>query len=155
MKNIEITSDLPVAVDRLWDEITKPALMVHIAKGMVDIAPYDPPAFPDSWQVGPYEVSLKLWGILPFGRQVIDIEYPVTTPPVRTLRDKGHSALTRVWDHLITLEPTPGGTRYTDRIAIDAGLLTPLVAAFAQRFYRHRQARLARLVAAGFDYAAE
>ena len=45
-----------------------------------------------------------------------------------------------------------GRTRYTDSVEVRAGLLTPLVWAFATAFYRHRQRRWRRLVRRGFRY---
>lgn len=58
------------------------------------------------------------------------------------------ATLTRRWDHWITiaLGTTSGTTHYTDRVEIEAGLLTPLIAGFARVFYARRQVcRLARL----------
>jgi hypothetical protein len=51
------------------------------------------------------------------------------------------------WGHLIRVElgPEPGRSRYTDQIDIRAGILTPLVWAYAHVFYRYRQARWRRL----------
>ena len=57
------------------------------------------------------------------------------------------------WDHTIEVEPVDNWTRYVDRVVIDAGVVTPLVAAFAYFFYKHRQQCWQRLVAAEFDYA--
>ena len=57
------------------------------------------------------------------------------------MRDDGHSAFIERWNHLMSVEPDDGGTRYTDRIEIDAGIATPIIAAFARRFYAHRQKR--------------
>jgi hypothetical protein len=58
----------------------------------------------------------------------------------------------RRWDHWIAIEPERRGTRYTDTVHIDAGLLTPLIVAFARIFYRHRQRRWRRLAKSGFAY---
>jgi hypothetical protein len=51
------------------------------------------------------------------------------------------------WGHLIRVQhgPEPGRSRYTDQIDIRAGVLTPLVWAYAHVFYRYRQARWRRL----------
>ena len=58
----------------------------------------------------------------------------------------------RTWRHeLITTPMNDQQCRYEDRIHVDAGLITPLVAGFAALFYRHRQRRwrtLAPLLAA-------
>ena len=44
-------------------------------------------------------------------------------------------------------------TRYTDVVEVHAGPLTSGRVLFAKAFYAHRQRRLSRLVASGFDYA--
>ena len=71
------------------------------------------------------------------------------------MRDNGRGDLAKRWDHRITIEGTDQGTtQYTDRVEVEAGLLTPGVWAFAQLFYRYRQARWRRLVRHDFDYNA-
>jgi hypothetical protein len=52
----------------------------------------------------------------------------------------------RRWNHTLTSAPTgESACRYTDSVDIAAGLMTPLVAGFAQFIYRCRQARWRRL----------
>jgi len=46
--------------------------------------------------------------------------------------------------------PAPACGCATDRVHIDAGMLTPLVAAFARLFYAHRQKRWRALAKNGF-----
>ena len=48
-------------------------------------------------------------------------------------------------DRHVSIDPAGDRTRYSDRIEIDAGPLTPLVAGYAQLFYRYRQRRWRRL----------
>lgn len=99
---------------------------------------------------------MRLFAFIPIGKQWIRI----TTQDLSNqsghfhveLRDNGSSALISTWDHRILIEETKEGCRYTDKIEIKAGLLTPFVAAFAWLFYRHRQKRWQRLVANGFQY---
>ncbi|WP_417254198.1 hypothetical protein [Celeribacter sp.] len=99
-------------------------------------------------------MSMVWRGIIPLGRQTIRISYPETPSGTKHLRDNGHSAMIKRWDHLIVLETDGSGTRYTDRVAIDAGLLTLPVARFAKAFYAHRQRRWQKLVESGFAYEA-
>ena len=94
---------------------------------------------------------MRLLGVLPLGWQEIRITRPTPTGETRHLRDAGRGALARRWDHLITVAPAgPGRTRYTDRVEVEAGWLTPAVWAFARLFYAHRQRCWRRLVARGF-----
>ena len=63
-----------------------------------------------------------------------------------------HGGVVRTWRHeLVVASIDDTSCRYTDRIDIDAGILTPVIVAFAHVFYRYRQRRwreLARLLAA-------
>ncbi len=56
----------------------------------------------------------------------------------------------RRWDHWIFVAAEGGGTRYTDRVNVEAGLLTPFIWRFARVFYGHRQRRLRAFAADGF-----
>ncbi|AUH32298.1 hypothetical protein [Paracoccus tegillarcae] len=57
----------------------------------------------------------------------------------------------RRWTHLISVEPTGDGTLSSDHVEIDAGILTPFIAAFAHWFSGHLQKRWRKLVAVGFS----
>ena len=146
-KVVELSTMLPRPIDQVWDEVTRPRLLLRVAGGFVAFRAVDPPHWPDRWEPREYLVSLRLVGVLPLGRQVIGIEYPTSSPDMRVLRDNGRSQLVRRWDHRITLRAGAAGTVYTDRIEIEAGWLTTLVAGFALVFFRHRQRRLRQLVA--------
>lgn len=152
MTVVELTTDLAAPPDRVWDEVCRPRLLLHVARGFVSFRPVDPPAWPDRWAPGEHLVALRLWGVLPLGRQVIAITLPPAPPGERALRDNGRSRLVRRWDHWIHVAPGPAGARYADRVTIEAGWLTRPVATFARAFYRHRQRRLRALAATGFVY---
>lgn len=151
---VEIATLLDAPPDRVWAEVQRPALLMFVAAPMVRFRPVDPPTLPEVWADGPHLLAMSLRGVVPLGVQTIDISRPPPEGGVRFLRDDGHSASIRRWDHLITVAPDGDGTRYADRVEIDAGWRTPIVAAFARRFYAHRQARWRALVAAGFDHGA-
>jgi hypothetical protein len=141
---------LPASPDAVWAALQRPAVLLRVARPLVHIEPIDPPAFPATWDEGAYRVRMWLFGVVPLGGQVLRVE---RLPPVgakRRLRDDGHGLLAQRWDHLITIEPTgTGQTRYTDRVDIEAGVLTPLVWTFAHVFYAHRQRRWHALIAEG------
>lgn len=153
-RTVELSCLLAAPADRVWEEVNRPRLLLHVARPMIRFAPIDPPRFPERWADGPHLVSMRLGGVLPLGRQVIEVSRPAPRDGARLLLDRGRSASIRRWDHLIAVAPEGDGTRYTDRVEIDAGPRTPLVAAFARRFYAHRQRRWRRLAASGFDYGA-
>jgi hypothetical protein len=93
---------------------------------------------------GRYLVKLRLFGMLPFGKQwiVTSVHDPKTGEWPKQLRDNGSSAIIKKWDHWITISPNAeGGTRYSDDVEVSAGIMTPVIWALAWVFYWHRQKR--------------
>ena len=82
-------------------------------------------------------------------KQIIGIEFPQKSDHW-VLRDNGSGSLIKTWDHLIFLESEGGGTRYTDEVSIDAGLLTLPIYIYAFIFYSYRQMRWRKLVNLNF-----
>ena len=150
MAVVELSTVLDAPPERVWEEVNRPALLRFVAHPFVWFDPLDPPAFPERWEEREYRVRVRQLGVIPLGWQVIRIERPAPVGGTRYLRDNGRGALARRWDHLITVAPAgPGRTRYTDRVEIEAGPLTPFVWAYARAFYAHRQRRWRALVAEG------
>jgi hypothetical protein len=153
---IERSTLLEAPPERVIAELRRTALLRHVSWPLLSFEPEDPPAFPERWEAGTYRVRLRAFGVVPLGWQEVRTEELPGEPGRWLLRDDGRGSLVRRWDHLITVEPGgPGRTRYTDRVEVEAGLLTPAVGAFAHVFYAHRQRRLRRLVASGFDFGGE
>jgi len=152
MAIIEIEIILNTDADRVWYEVNRPQLLLFVAWPMIHFAPLDPPDWPERWEEREYVVSMRLWGFFWIGDQVIAISRPTAREGTRYIRDYGRSASVSKWDHLIIVEPCGHRTRYVDRVEIDAGLFTPIVVAFARRFYAHRQRRWMALVRSGFEY---
>ncbi len=152
MAEIELTTTLNAPLDTVWEALQHPATLVHVSQGFLSFTPVDPPELPERWAEGEYRVSLKAFGVLPIGSQVLGVEFPEVEPPQRALRDNGRGGITKVWDHWIFIEPLgEDQTRYTDRIRVEAGLLTPILKPWVRAFYRHRQKRWRRLIANDFD----
>jgi hypothetical protein len=126
-----------------------PALLSYVVAGLMKFQPVDPPEFPRYWCPGRYVVRLLAFHFIPVGWQTVGIELPEENEPW-FLRDNGRGTIAQVWDHRIFIEPDPGGTRYVDEVRIDAGMFTGLIALYAALFYRYRQRRWRKLVAAGF-----
>lgn len=148
---VKVQTRLHAEPDRVWQAVQKPALLQHVSFPLIVFIPLgasgDPHApFPD----GRSRVFMLAFAVLPFGRQWIDVSRHWDGGPVRRLRDNGAGDLVRRWDHWITIAPHPeGGTEYVDEVEIEAGVLTPLVWAFAHLFYRWRQHRWRGLVRRG------
>ncbi|NKX46203.1 hypothetical protein [Roseicyclus persicicus] len=150
MADLRLATHLAAPPAAVAAALRRPATLVQVSRPLLEIRPVDPPRFPEVWAAGDHLVTMRLFGVLPLGRQVISVSFPAPPPGGFALHDAGHGGLARVWDHRITVLPEGDGSRYTDAIRIEAGWLTPLVAGFARVFYRHRQARLRRMAAAGF-----
>ena len=148
---LQISTTLPCSVEEAVKQVKTPQLLRFVANPLVQFTPVDPPAFPATWSAGTYWVQLKLFGLVPFGRQAVVISFPVVKNSF-ALRDNGHSALIASWDHLITIAPSEHGSYYEDRVNLSAGALTPFVWVFAWIFYRHRQRRWRLLANRGFEY---
>jgi hypothetical protein len=147
---VRLTTDLACTPDAAWDWVQRPRLLRHVAWPLVSFVAVEPAAWPERWAPGDYHVRMRIFGVLPMGAQRIRISHPPCAP-ARCLRDDGQGTLARTWDHRITVEAAPdGGTRYTDEVEVKAGVLTPMVWAFAQLFYRWRQHRWRRLASANF-----
>lgn len=151
----ERTSTIPCPAERLWQAVHDPAVFRHIMAPIVIVRPHEPRAFPEAFVPATYVVSMRAFGIVPMGRQKIDLAHPAPQPaeplPRYLLHDRGAGEIARTWDHTILIEPAgENAARYTDRLLIEAGILTPFVALFARILFAHRQRRLAALARRGF-----
>jgi hypothetical protein len=152
------TTIFPASPGRVWELLQRPETLLTISKPLMFFKPLDPPRLPEEWEEGEYKVRMWLFGFVPFGWQVMGVEFPDADEEsgVRKLRDNGYGGLIRKWDHIIEIEPVSSAenpdekwTKYTDRVTIDAGILTPNVWLFAKLFYAHRQRRWKQLLSAG------
>lgn len=152
--SVDLTTTLDCSFEQAVAHVMTPRLLSYVAHPWIAFVPASGTSFPARWHEGTHWVHLRLLGVLPLGRQAIVISLPQRSEGF-ALRDNGHSALIRQWDHLIEITPLDAQrVRYRDRVEVRAGWLTPLVRLFAQGFYRHRQRRWKKLVAKGFDYGA-
>jgi len=150
-RSLERTSELACTPDEAWSRALSPALLEHVSAPLIRFVPVGAKGFPQDWQLREYRAWMLLFGFIPLGWQAILISFPEPRGEIRFIRDDGYSPLIRRWDHWIEIAPGPAGTtRYTDRITIEAGWLTPLIAAFARVFYAHRQRRWRALARTGF-----
>jgi hypothetical protein len=149
---VERSTVLPCSPEQCIDEIGTTRLLRYVARPLVVFEALDPPALPGRWEQRRYEVRLWIFGVVPLGRQTIDLSWTHRSRENLELRDNGRGGLISRWDHRITIRPAGEGTLYTDRVEVQAGPLTPLVWAFAWIFFRHRHRRWQRLVRSGFRY---
>jgi hypothetical protein len=151
--SLEIILNCPV--EAVWRAVLRPATFQFIGRPFVKFKPVDKSGFPERWAEGDYWVRMKLFGVMPLGKQRIGISLDESKAGEGEYRlsDDGGSALISKWDHRITVRPLDATrTRYRDEVEIRAGLLTPLVWLFARMFFAHRQRRWQKLVARNFSF---
>jgi hypothetical protein len=131
--------DLDAPADRVWRAVTTPAAFRIVTRGLVRVVGLGGRREP--WREGETVSGLLLvFGVLPVSVHHLTVERLDETR--RELHSDEHGGLVRSWRHLIRVTPLDDGRcRYEDHIEIDAGAVTPLVAAFARWFYAVRQRR--------------
>jgi hypothetical protein len=131
--------DLDAPADRVWRAVTTPAAFRIVTRGLVRILGLGGRREP--WREGETVSGLLLvFGVLPVSVHHLTVERLDETR--RELCSDEHGGLIRSWRHLIRVTPLDDGRcRYEDRIELDAGVATPVVAAFARWFYALRQRR--------------
>lgn len=149
MRTITIATDLDAPADLVWAAVQTPQAFVHVTGGLLRYPPAERVDRP--WRVGDRLVGWTLLlGFIPFSRHRIDV-VEIDEDARRAVSDESGGPI-QTWRHVLTTTPLDAQRcRYEDRIEIDAGSLTDVVAAFASVFYRYRQRRwrqLARLLVA-------
>ncbi len=133
--------------------VNKSKTLDYIAFPLLVFTPIDAENYPKIWKNGNYEVKVKLFNSIPFGKQYIGIEKLKDNDPNEfILRDNGTGDIIKQWDHWILISKTDDKqqVKYIDRIDIKAGILTPFIWIFANIFYRWRQLRWKRLIKKSF-----
>ncbi len=134
---VVVSTELPIPAERACQLAQKPALLLHVLWPWISLTTQNPLAEQVA-EGDEISVQLRFLGLLPGWRHTIRIARLAPTEIVSLERG---GPVTR-WDHRLTFDPiSPASCRYTDRIEVRAGVLTPLVALYAQFIYRYRQMR--------------
>lgn len=143
MKSVRVSTHLAASPEDVWQLLKRPSTLVHVARGFLRFS--GAARFPAEWQEGMGVVTRYwLFGCIPMPwRHHLSIERVDEAEGEVESREYGGPI--RIWNHRIAVTPKGRGTHYVDEIDIDAGVLTGLVAVFANLFYRYRQARWRRL----------
>jgi hypothetical protein len=141
VRTIHVETRLPTSADRVWSALQQPASFLYVCRGLFGI-----PALAgrtDPVRVGTF--WLVAFHVVPAYRHTLEILS--VDGDTRTIRTHEHGGVLRRWDHVLHAEPD-GDDRcvYSDTVTIDAGRLTPVVAALAVGIYRYRQRRWHKLV---------
>ncbi|MEM7779680.1 MAG: hypothetical protein AAF697_04710 [Pseudomonadota bacterium] len=150
-RELAFSCRLESCVDKVRTAIMRPALFLYEAAPLVKFTPIGLERFPDIWEEREYRGSMSLFGVIPLGWQAIVISFAAEGEEPLVLRDQGYGPMLREWDHRIEVSPAGAGTLYTDRLRLDAGALTPIVAFGVAQFFKHRQRRLRKVDAKGFE----
>lgn len=146
MTTVDLTTTLDAPADRVWSAVQTPAAFRLVTRGLIRM-----PAIrhrQDRWREGETATGwIFLLGLVPFSRHTLHCAQ--IDDEAMTLRSREHGGAVRSWNHDIVVTAIDDGRcTYRDRIDIDAGPLTPLVALWAQGFYRVRQRRWRELAPA-------
>lgn len=137
--------------DAAWRAIRSPAVLGEVSAPFTTFRSLEPDGFPEQWGAGDHPVEVKAFGVMPIGEQVIGVSYPHLRPGVRAMRDTGRGlsgplAVTKKWQHTLTVAPALGGrTLYRDQLIFDAGVLTPLLWPIYWAFWQWRAIGMRRL----------
>ncbi|MXQ08470.1 hypothetical protein GQ651_11495 [Alphaproteobacteria bacterium GH1-50] len=93
------------------------------------------------------DVDVSLFGKLP--KQAYHMDVLECDDAEMILRSVEKGAGVKSWRHTLSITPYEGGSVLTDTIEIEAGLLTPLFAAWARYLYNARHQPRLRLLESG------
>jgi hypothetical protein len=147
MVTVRRTTALPIPAELAFAIARRPATFALVTRGVMRVPALA--AIDGDFARPGAQASGRLWwlGVIPAWTHHLR----VVSIGDGTLQTAEGGGPIRRWDHRLTFVATAAGEcEYTDEIVIDAGPLTPFVAAFARAFFALRQARwrqLARVVA--------
>jgi hypothetical protein len=141
----DLSTKLDCSAAKAWDEVQKSALLLHVMFPLIRIRPVQPSVWPKRWSEGStIKFKCFVFGFIPIGirtlrfNQIDHVNHKILTHE--------YDPLIKQWDHTISVTADgPDATFYRDEIEIDAGASTWIVWAWANYFYRHRQARWRKL----------
>lgn len=140
-KKLIVYSEIPIEINKAWNNVKSPALLQFVAKGMMKFKSVDR-LFPKQWEVGQtYGFNTRVFGIIPFG----GIHYLF----IEKIDDNNFALSTiewdiraKVWNHNIMMKDLGDGKiYYEDSITIYSGIMTGFITSFAKKFYKHRRKR--------------
>ena len=86
---------LDVSAEQAWAAVLRPRLLDHVAWPLQVFERVDPPDWPSIWREGAYEVRLRLFVVVPMGRQRIVVRDVLAGPDRYSVRDGGGGDITR------------------------------------------------------------
>ena len=150
--NVFLRLTLDCEPDVAWRAIANPKVFTAVSSPWLKIVSKEQGGFPQAWiGDGPHEVSMRFFGLIPMGRQTIDVSFTQRPGGVRMMIDSGKPLsgpmkMVKNWDHRMAISPAENNqTLYRDRLVVKAGLLTPFVFIGLWTFWQIRGAKLKKL----------
>jgi hypothetical protein len=143
-RKITVCSAFVAEIDTVWQMIQKFDTLREICAPLARFVPCG--EISPVWkQCHTMKFRLWLYGIIPVGVHIIHIERLDAVS--HEIQSRESNRFVPVWDHFIKMGKGENcTTNYVDVVDIYAGCLTPFVAWWSERFYRHRQRRWHNIV---------
>jgi hypothetical protein len=137
---VDVSTVLNCSATKAWNAVQRSSLLLYVIWPLARFVPSGAP-FPERWSEGlTMQCKLFVFGVIPMGIHTVHIEK--IDQRNYEIQSREHDPLIARWDHLISIKPLGDlKSTYRDTIDIDAGILTFVVWAWANWFYRHRQRR--------------
>jgi len=88
---------------------------------------------------GIYYTAMAVGGYFKFRKHQVEVR--MICPAARIIESKETDGAMRLWRHRLHIKPMNGGAVWVDRIIIDAGIFTPILARYAKFIYKKRHKR--------------
>jgi hypothetical protein len=143
---------LDCSIDSAWAALADPKIFAAVSAPLMRFKSLEPGGFPEKWTAqGPHLVAIKLFGVMPMGKQTIDTTFTQRPGGVKMMIDSGSPqagmlTVIKDWDHRMAVSASSNSTTlYRDRLKIKAGVLTPFVFLPLWVFWQYRGIKLRRL----------
>lgn len=147
---VHVSTFLDASPSTVWNTVKTKELLHHVISPMGKFSPLDGETRGALIPGTAYDGRSFMFSVIPVGTRTILIES--VDDRTRTMQSREHGEIgLKKWDHLIAVRPERDGSRYSDTIEINAGVLTPLYWLYAALFYRHRQRKWRKLVQNDFS----
>jgi hypothetical protein len=133
MRTVKVVNEYDATPEQLWMLVTDYDALGEVMQG---IASFEGLPSGRTKTDQKLDVMVSLFGKLP--SQPYTMEVLECDDARMILRSSEHGAGVKSWHHTLTVSETETGSRLTDKIEIDAGLMTPVFALWARYLYRAR-----------------
>lgn len=143
-RRVTITSVLETNINNIWNKIQDIETLREICNPKASFISCD--NMPLVWKEGrTFIFKMYLHKVIPIGSHTINIIKIDKTS--REIVSNEYNQTVTIWNHYINMEEiTPNSIKYTDTVDLYAGWLTPIIAWWTVRFYKHRQRKWRNII---------